>query len=77
MKVKSESEFSQSCPTLRDPMDCSVPGASIHGIVQARVLKWGAIAFSLPKASLPLFTQNHTLLCLFANVSACLESHHN
>ena len=46
MKVKSESEVSQSCPTLRDPMDCSLPGSSIHGIFQAGVLEWGAIAFS-------------------------------
>ena len=46
MKVKSESEVSQSCPTLRDPMDCSLPGSSVHGIFQARVLEWGVIAFS-------------------------------
>ena len=46
MKVKSESEVDQSCPTLSDPMDCSLPGSSIHGIFQARVLEWGAIAFS-------------------------------
>ena len=46
MKVKSEREFAQSCPTLSDPMDCSLPGSSIHGIFQARVLEWGAIAFS-------------------------------
>ena len=47
MKVKSESEFAQSCPTLSDPMDCSLPGSSVHGILQARrVLEWGAIAFS-------------------------------
>ena len=46
MKVKCESEVSQSCLTLRDPMGCSLPGSSIHGIVQARVLEWGAIAFS-------------------------------
>ena len=46
MIVESESEVSQSCPTLRDPMDCSPPGSSIHGIFQARVLKWDAIAFS-------------------------------
>ena len=46
MKVKSESEVTQSCPTLRDPMDCSLPGSSIHGILQARELEWGAIAFS-------------------------------
>ena len=47
MKVKSEREVAQSCPALRDPMDCSLPGSSIHGIFQARVLEWGAIAFSL------------------------------
>ena len=47
MKVKSESEVAQSCPTLSDPMDCSLPGSSIHGIFQARVLEWGAVAFSL------------------------------
>ena len=46
MKVKSESEVAQSCPTLTDPMDCSPPGSSIHRIFQARVLEWGAIAFS-------------------------------
>ena len=46
MKVKSESEVAQSCSTLRDPMDCSLPGSSVHGILQARVLEWGAIAFS-------------------------------
>ena len=46
MKVKSETEVAQSCPTLHDPMDCSLPGSSIHGIFQARVLEWGAIAFS-------------------------------
>ena len=47
MKVKSESEVAQSCPTPRDHMDCSLPGSSIHGIFQARVLEWGAIAFSV------------------------------
>ena len=47
MKVKSESEVAQSCPTLSDPMDCSLPGSSVHGISQARVLEWGAISFSL------------------------------
>ena len=47
MKVKSESEAAQSCLTLSDPMDCSLPGSSIHGISQARVLEWGAIAFSV------------------------------
>ena len=46
MKVKSESEVTQSCLTLSDPMDCSPPGSPVHGIFQARVLEWGAIAFS-------------------------------
>ena len=46
MKVKSESEVSQSCPTLRDAMDCSLPGPSVHGIFQARVLEWVAMSFS-------------------------------
>ena len=44
MKVKSESDVAQSCPTLSDPMDCSPPGSSVRGIFQARVLEWGAIA---------------------------------
>ena len=43
---ESENEVSQSCPTLCDPMDCSLPGSSIHGILQATVLEWGAIALS-------------------------------
>ena len=47
MKVKSESEVAQSCPTLHDPMDCSLPGSSVYGIFQARVLEWVAIAFSV------------------------------
>ena len=46
MKVKSEKEVAQSCPTPSNPMDCSLPGSSVHGIFQARVLEWGAIAFS-------------------------------
>ena len=46
MKVKSENEVAQSCSTLIDPMDCSLPGSSVHGIFQARVLEWGSIAFS-------------------------------
>ena len=54
MKVKSESEVAQSCPTLRNPMDCSTPSSFIHRIFQARVLEWGAMAFSasdLPQES--------------------------
>ena len=49
MKVKSESEVAQLCLTLSDPMGCSLPGSSIHGIFQATVLEWGAIAFSQKK----------------------------
>jgi len=52
MKVKSESEVAQSCPTPSDPMDCSLPGSSVHGICRARVLEWGAIAFSVHLAML-------------------------
>ena len=47
MKVKNESEVAQSCPTLSDHMDCGLPGSSVYGIFQARVLEWGAIAFSI------------------------------
>ena len=64
MKVKSESEVAQSCLTLRDPMDCSPPGSSIHGIFQARVLDWGAIAFS----------EAYARVCLKQFKSSCDES---
>ena len=47
--MKSESEVTQPCPTLSDPMDCSLPGSSVHGIFQARVLEWVAIAFYVEK----------------------------
>ena len=53
MKVKSESDVAQSCPTLSNPMDCSLPGSSVHGIFQARVLEWSAIAFSIWKHKRP------------------------
>ena len=56
MKVKSESKVVQSCPTLSDPMDCSLPGSSVHGIFQARVLEWGAIAFSIKASTSALLT---------------------
>ena len=59
-KVKSESEGAQSCPTLRDPMDCSLPGPSVHGIFQARVLEWSAIAFSEEISSL-----SHSVVFLY------------
>ena len=62
MKVKSESEVAQLYPTLSDPMDCSLPGSSIYGILQARVLEWGAIAFSINKAEIDVFLE---LSCFF------------
>ena len=55
MKMKSESEVAQSCLTLSDPMDCNPPGSSIHGILQARGLEWGAIAFSRTVVNCLLF----------------------
>ena len=58
MKVKSETEVAQSCPTLSDPMDCSLQGSSIHGIFQARVLEWGAIAFSMEDTIDPNLDKN-------------------
>ena len=58
MKVKSESEVAQSCPTLCDPMDCRLPGSSVHGIFQARVLEWGAIAFSILELHSILYSVN-------------------
>ena len=62
MKVKSESEVAQSFPTLRDLMDCSLPGSSIQGIFQARVLEWGAIAFSDTRRSINVFRMNEMKL---------------
>ena len=64
-KVKSESEVAQSCPILSDPMDCSLPGSSTHGIFQARVLEWGASAFS--KAMLLLLLSRFSRVRLCAN----------
>ena len=61
MKVKSESEVAQSCPTLRDPMDYSPPGSSVHGIFQAKVLEWGAIAFSMTNLDSILKSRDITL----------------
>ena len=59
MKVKSESEVTQSCPTLHDPMDCSLPGSSVHGIFQARVLEWGAKWVNGKKQFLTACNYNH------------------
>ena len=80
MKVKSESEVTQSCPTLSDPMDCSLPGSSIYGIFQARVLEWGAIAFSGAVCSLGLlwiellFTYKYKIFLAFAKIFVYLIS---
>ena len=90
MKVKSESEVAQSCLTLHDPMDCSPPGSSVHGIFQARVLEWGAIAFSAVDGDvncpatvedgmeIPLKTRNITTICGEGNGTplqySCLEN---
>ena len=67
MKVESESEVAQSCPTLSNPMDCSLPGSSIHGIFQARVLEWGAIAFSI-------HTHTHTHIYKTESLCRTLET---
>ena len=75
MKGKSESEVTQSCPTLSDPMDYSLPGSSVHGIFQARVLEWGAIAFSVVHFYKDSFNDNHYVInmCLshFSRVRLC------
>ena len=84
MKVKSESEIAQPCLTLCDPMDFSLPGSSIHGIFQARVLEWGAIAFSITElAHFTYFVAScipskahvaKTIRCLLKLFSRILES---
>ena len=75
MKVKSESEVAPSCLTLSNPMDCSLPGSTIHGIFQARVLEWGAIAFSDLCNDAPINTQKdrvwQTSRLVNQNTSAC------
>ena len=63
MKVKSESEVAQSCLTLHDPMDCSLPGSSAHGIFQARVLEWVAVAFSQVFCSCSKWAQLMAVVC--------------
>ena len=64
MKVKRESEVAQSCPTLSDPMDCSLLGSSIHGIFQAKVLEWSAIAFSEIATRGSLNSMTHKVIIL-------------
>ena len=78
MKVKSESEVAQSCLTLSDPMDCSLLGSFIHGIFQARVLEWGAIAFSYRYTEmiqslilLEILYKLVMLLSIFPKISTC------
>ena len=63
MRVKNESKVAQSCPTLSDPMDCSPPGPSVHGIFQARVLEWGAVAFSEITSAAAKSLQSCPTLC--------------
>ena len=76
MKVKSESEFAQSCPTLCNPMDCSLPGSSAHEVFQARVLEWGAIAFSsyrsyisFNNSFIAIHVTNHETCCFKVYIS--------
>ena len=71
VKVTRENKVAQSCPTLSDPMDCSLPGSSIHGIFQARVLEWGAIAFSPTPPRDPI-KQPHPIKT--PHPMACLQS---
>ena len=74
IKVKSESEVAESCQTLSDPMDCGPPGSSIHGIFQARVLEWGAIALS-QKKDIPFYLSsgiNSFMLTVFETDSVLL-----
>ena len=83
MKLKSESEVTQSCPTLSDPMDCGPPGSSIHGIFQARVLEWGAIAlleqhcFTITDqsvASIYQYFTNRTIMVPRKEENVCLKT---
>ena len=74
MKVKSESEVTQSCLTPSDPMDCSLPGSSIQGIIQASVLEWSAIAFSFIGHSVTaIFFTETTSMCVYADVKMGLK----
>ena len=72
MKVKSEREVAESCPIPSDPMDCSLPGSSVHGIFQARVLEWGAIAFSMTNLDSILKSRDTTLSAKVHLVKAML-----
>ena len=77
MKVKSESEVAQSCPILSDPMDSSLPGSSVHGIFQARVLEWGAVAASglghrREQSALRIFQGSHGSVTATESWQTCL-----
>ena len=74
MKVKSESAVTQSCPTLSDPMDWSLPGSSVHGIFQARVLEWGAIAFSALVCLYKYYCSLVPFCCWLLLFSFCIHS---
>ena len=77
LRVKSESEVAQSCPTL--PLDCSRPGSSVHGVFQARVLEWGAIAFSVCSlaphicSNIPKILSRTKILCFESFTVLCLD----
>ena len=73
MKVKSESEVTQSCPTLSNPMDCSPPDSPVHGIFQARVLEWGAIAFSEYKHRGSIFSVSNFIQYECSEENHCLN----
>ena len=76
MKVENESEVAQSCLTLSDPVDCSLPGSSVHGIFQATVLEWGAIAFSFYSVLLsffPVFESSFRLIKYWCVFSSALQ----
>ena len=83
MKVKSQSKVAQSCPTLSDPIDCSLPGSSVHEIFQARVLEWGAIAFSVFKFKAikirqkpQFFSHSSHISCTHVHIAACASGYH-
>ena len=74
MKVRSESEVTESCPTLSNPMDCSIPDSSVHGIFQARGLEWGAIAFSDLRTSKQIFKSRISTGERISDISKSLET---